>query len=448
MAELPYRRPSPTGLDGSTPGQCGRATIGEGLVMGLFGKKKDDQPEPPAPGPPGQPQAGASIESMMPGYDPAVTAAQMHRADNVLGALGKVGRLGGKDFQARIAGAQANMAAAEAQMAQYSQMGGGAAVGSKSWMDTILHPQTDFMRQCTCAECGGQKKLPSPTAYMYCDYCSALVDYDFRKVVGGTVTTTMPDMGYVQWINQINTDRTAAKAAGDHARLETLERQFYDSWITKSPEAVSHRCGDPTYRQAFLEFMVASSMAISFDPSMHAMDEELEQAVTHMVYGGGTTMGSMQIDPDSFWPILDVVMRQQQTSLALTAAAGVPDKDPDRTPEVVRKRMGISTMVQGWMPYLSADAGEEMLRRTGLQGEYKHIDPVSDGATRHCGKCGQEFTALAGAKVAVCDHCGHKLDVGAAEWPCNTCGGLVTMPAGEASTTCPFCKGLIDRVGR
>ena len=60
-------------------------------------------------------------------------------------------------------------------------------------------------------------------------------------------------------------------------------------------------------------------------------------------------------------------------------------------------------MVQGWMSYLSAEAGEEMVRRTGLQGEYSHIEPVTDGATRHCGKCGNEFTGLPGAKLAICE---------------------------------------------
>jgi DNA-directed RNA polymerase subunit RPC12/RpoP len=417
--------------------------------MGLFGKKRDEQHQPPQSQPPAlsqsQPQ---SVEEMMAGYDPAQTEAQMAKANQVLGAMGKMGKFGGGAMQARIAAAQANMAQSEATMAQYSAMGGGAAVGSQSWMDAILHPQTDFIRQCTCEQCGGQKKLPSPTAYMYCDYCSALVDYDFRAAVRGASATTMPDPNYVQWINRIGADKRAAKAAGDRAGYEQLERQFYDSWITNSPKSVSHRVGDPVYRKAFIEFMVASSMATSFDPNMQAMEAEMTEAVKHMVYGGGATMGSMQIDPNSFWPILDVVQRQQQVALSLTAAAGVRELDPDLTPEPVRKRMGISTMVQGWMPYLSAEAGEEMLKRTGLQGEYKHVEPVVDGATRHCGQCGQEFIALPGAKVAVCNACGHKLDVGSAEWPCGNCGGLVTLPAGAASTTCPFCKGLVERVGR
>jgi DNA-directed RNA polymerase subunit RPC12/RpoP len=410
--------------------------------MGLFGKKKDEPPA--APPPPPQPQ---SVEQMMAGYDPAQAERAMGQADQVLGALGTMGRFGGAGTQARIAGAQANLAYSQQMMDQYSAMGGGAAVGSPSWLDAVLHPQSDFVRQCTCENCGGQKKLPSPTAYMYCDYCAALVDYDFRKVVGAPAATATPDMSYVQWVNQIGADKRAAVQAGDKARFEQLEREFFDRWITTSPQAVSHRCGDPAYRSKYIDYCVAGSVATSFDPGMQAMDAELKDAVTKMVYGGAG-LGMMQINPDSFWPILDVVIRQQQAGAALVASSGARDLDPDRAPEAVRKRIGLSTMVQGWMPYLTAEAGEEMLNRTGLQGEYTHVEPVADGATRHCGQCGQEFVALPGAKVAVCGSCGHRLDVGSAEWPCGNCGGLVTLPEGASSTTCPYCKGMVDRVGR
>jgi DNA-directed RNA polymerase subunit RPC12/RpoP len=420
--------------------------------MGLFGKKKDEEsnaapPAPAAPPPtPGQPQ---SVEQMMAGYDPAVTERQMERASQMLGTAGKFGKLMGGDVAARIAAAQQNLAGAQQQMGGLAAMGGGAAVGSQSWMDAVLHPQSDFVRHCTCAECGGEKKLPSPTAYMYCDYCSALVDYDFRKVVSGSAAPEkqVPDAAYAQWINQIGADKRAAKEAGDKAKFAELEQQFFDGWITNSPNAVSHRVGDPVYRKAYLDYMVANSVATSFDPKMQSLDEEMKTATKAMVYGGSGGM-SMQINADSFWPLLDVVMRQQQIALDLSAAAGVPDLDPDKAPDAVRRRMGVSTMVQGWMPYLSAEAGEEMLKRTGLEGEYSHIEPVVDGQTRHCGKCGEEFIAMANAKVCVCDKCGHKLDVGSAEWPCGNCGGLMTMPAGEPSTTCPYCKSLVERVGR
>src|ERR1700685_1703501 len=112
--------------------------------MALFGKKNDDQPpttEPSAPAsaPPGQ---APSVEQMMDAYDPALTERQMQRGDQALGAAAKYGKLRGGDVAARIAAAQQNLVGAQQQMGQLSAMGGGAAVGSQSWMDAVLHPQS------------------------------------------------------------------------------------------------------------------------------------------------------------------------------------------------------------------------------------------------------------------------------------------------------------------
>src|SRR3954453_20666904 len=43
-----------------------------------------------------------------------------------------------------------------------------------------LAAHSEFVKRATCARCGAPKGLPSKTAYLYCDFCGALVDYDFR----------------------------------------------------------------------------------------------------------------------------------------------------------------------------------------------------------------------------------------------------------------------------
>src|ERR1700733_6111576 len=40
---------------------------------------------------------------------------------------------------------------------------------------------SEYVKQVDCATCGTTKQLASATPYLYCDYCGALVDYDFRQ---------------------------------------------------------------------------------------------------------------------------------------------------------------------------------------------------------------------------------------------------------------------------
>src|ERR1700687_5077318 len=43
-----------------------------------------------------------------------------------------------------------------------------------------LKAHSPFVKRVSCTRCGAPKTLPSATAYLYCDYCGALIDYDFR----------------------------------------------------------------------------------------------------------------------------------------------------------------------------------------------------------------------------------------------------------------------------
>jgi len=49
-----------------------------------------------------------------------------------------------------------------------------------------LFAHSDFVKQVSCPACDAPKRLPSKTAYLYCDHCGALVDYDFRLANSGT----------------------------------------------------------------------------------------------------------------------------------------------------------------------------------------------------------------------------------------------------------------------
>src|SRR5215469_7601351 len=49
-----------------------------------------------------------------------------------------------------------------------------------------LFAHAEFVKQVDCPRCGAPKRLPSKTAYLYCDHCGSLVDYDFRLANSGT----------------------------------------------------------------------------------------------------------------------------------------------------------------------------------------------------------------------------------------------------------------------
>ncbi len=326
-----------------------------------------------------------------------------------------------------------------------SQAGPAAGAGSMTWVRQVLAvlapPQPGFVKRCTCAVCGAPKKLPTVTAYVYCDYCASLIDYDLRRAGEGD---TAPDPAYAATVNSTQAAARQAAAAGDRDAYRGLQQRVFEAYVTGVPMAVSHRArNDRSYRDAYVGYMAEAATARAFDPAYQALEAEMRQRVMGLQYSGN--MMSPTVSPDSFWPMVDTLERQIQASQVLYRSAGLAELDPDHAEHLTGK-LGWSGFCQGWLGMLPAEAATQLLDRAGLTNEYVPVE-ADDGQPRHCGGCGAEFSALPGATAIICEGCGRKMDLGSAEIPCASCGAVMTLPAGADRTACPFCQAQVERAG-
>jgi DNA-directed RNA polymerase subunit RPC12/RpoP len=348
--------------------------------------------------------------------------------------------------------AQAMQAQALQQAVAYRQAGGAGARGSQgaaaspmSWarqvMSILAPPQPGFVKRCTCVTCGAPKQLPSATAYVYCDYCASLVDFDLRQACEGD---TLPGPEYVALVNSSQAASQAAVAAGDRDGYRAIQERIFSAYVANVPMAVSHRArNDQGYRQAYVRYMAEAAVARAFDPAYQVLEAEMRQRVMGLRYTGN--MLSPTVDPDSFWPMAGTLEKQIELSQAHYRSGGFADIDPDRGEHLLPK-MAWSGFCQGWLGMLPTDAAARLLQQTGLTSEYVPV-AATRGQPRHCGGCGAEFTALPGANAIVCEGCGRTMHLGDAEIPCASCGAAMTLPAGADETSCPFCQSLVRRAG-
>ena len=345
--------------------------------------------------------------------------------------------------------AQAMQQAAALQHAAAPQQGprtGQAAeAGSGTWVRQVLAilapPQPGFVKRCTCVVCGAPKKLPTVTAYVYCDYCASLIDYDLRRACEGD---TAPDPAYAATVNSTQAAAREAAAAGDRDTYRDLQKRVFEAYVTGVPMAVSHRArNDRGYRDAYVGYMAGAATARAFDPASQALEAEMRQRVMGLRYSGN--MMSPTVSSDSFWPMVDTLERQIEASQVLYRSAGLAELDPDHAEHLTGK-LGWSGFCQGWLGMLPAETATQLLDRAGLTNEYVPVE-AEDGQSRHCGGCGAEFSALPGATAIICEGCGRKMDLGSAEIPCASCGAVMTLPAGADRMACPFCQAQVERAG-
>jgi LSD1 subclass zinc finger protein len=346
-------------------------------------------------------------------------------------------------WQAQMMQLQAQAMQQAAAIQQASE--GGAQAGSLSWvrqvMAVLAAPQPGFVKRCSCVVCGAPKKLPTVTAYVYCDYCASLIDYDLRRASEGAVS---PGPEYAAAVNAAQAASGAAIATGDRDTYRDLQRKVFAAYVTHVPMAVSHRArNDPGYRAAYVHYMAEFALARAFDPAAQALEAEMRRHVTGIRYVGG--LMSPTVEPESFWPVADTLEKQIESSLSLYRSAKLAEIDPDRAEHLTGK-LAWSGLCQGWLGMLPAAAASQLLDRAGLMNEYEPVQ-AQDGQPRHCGGCGGQFSALPGATAAICDGCGRKMDLASAEIPCASCGATMTLPSGADRVACPFCQSQVARAG-
>ena len=304
-------------------------------------------------------------------------------------------------------------------------------------------PRAQFVKKTNCHTCGAAKTLAPKTAYVYCDFCGSLTDYDFQKACENP-QSMMPGPAYEQLIRETNDDAQLARQTKDKDKYFAIQQRLFDRWVDLCPNAVSPRAKkDDAYRNQLVEYMAKTATLNEFDETYQGYAAKVADQVRGLQWEG--MFPKMTAKSETFWPLYQTVKEQLEHSYGILRAAGVLDLHPDEAPESLQRRMTMSMFCQGWLPTLGPEDSERMIAEAGLKGEYSKLEPV-ETTVRHCGGCGEELQMLPGAKVMVCEDCGTKVDVGNPEVNCKNCAGMISFPVGANRLQCPYCKSEAQRM--
>lgn len=288
------------------------------------------------------------------------------------------------------------------------------------------------LKQVSCPQCGGSKLMPPKTAYVYCDFCGSLIDWDF-KIACSTAGSAKPGPAYEALARKEKPAQDAALAAGDRDAYAAVTRRLFDAHFDACKGAWSPRLGDPEYRAALLENTVQSYTAAAFDPDCKAKEAAMMAAVSGLKWIPGL---QPKAEATSFANLLTAFRAHNARFLEL----GEPflDGHPDHPTLALQKATSASAFAQGWLPYLDKPAQDAMLAELGLDGTYVDVPPV-EAQERHCGGCARTLRVAPGAKKVVCEDCGHTNDVAHPEITCTNCAGPVSVIWSKRSFQCPSC---------
>jgi DNA-directed RNA polymerase subunit RPC12/RpoP len=230
-----------------------------------------------------------------------------------------------------------------------------------------------------------------------------------------------------------------AKANGDRDTYRQIYKQIYSQWLQECPMAVSPRAmNDLTFRQQLIAYFAECAVTKDLDPRQAPLEAKM-QMLAASLQRIPSPSGTWMVKGDTFWAYADVFKQQMEMAYDLMHKMGVDQMDPDNAQSGVALRMEYSTFCQAWLPHLSPEDGERLLKFYGVSAEYDEVKPQQ--TDKHsCGACGSEINHLPGAKQVVCESCGFTIDVGGAAIPCSKCGSLLSFPVSKDRIHCPYCR--------
>jgi len=291
-----------------------------------------------------------------------------------------------------------------------------------------------------CPSCGATKSRSSATAYVYCDFCGNLADYDFRKAC--EQPKELPGPVYEKLAAALKPQCEKAALANDRKKYLETQVTLFDAWVDACPNAVPVRVKDPDFKKQYIAHMAECATACAFDEVSKKISEDMAAATAKLVWKQeGARMWCTQ---ESFLPVLKTVvdnmkrcysdeMQQQYTP------------HPDGASAPLLKRIGNALFVQGWLPYLDEATAEILLEKTGLAQEYLNAEN-NPAALLSCGHCKNSVPVFPGARQCVCEKCGHRLEVEQGI-TCDGCGSHLAIDKNTRDFPCPHCQRKIERIG-
>lgn len=290
-----------------------------------------------------------------------------------------------------------------------------------------------------CPACGTPKTRASATAYVYCDACGALADYDFRKACEQPMQ--MPGPVYRSLQERMAPKLAKALAAGDQDAYRKMQLQLFDAWVTACPNSVPVRVGDAEYRRAYVAHLAEAAMFAAFDAEAIRLGEAMNVAIAGLKWTAGAR--GAQVEAASFEKMYQTVHASLSYLISDAVLSQLPPH-PDEAPAFLQLRMSQAMFVQGWLPYLDEGSAQRLLERTGLAQEYRSAEPGNAG-TAHCGHCKADVFIAEGARRGVCEACGHRLLLDR-RIDCNGCGADLRLDGGGQPVNCPYCQARIERI--
>jgi DNA-directed RNA polymerase subunit RPC12/RpoP len=299
-----------------------------------------------------------------------------------------------------------------------------------------------IIKKSYCKSCGAPKINLSATAYIFCDYCAVLIDWDLKKSCEDSMLSES-SKEYEKLAHNLKPALEESKASKNRDKYRKLQEQLVKAQLDAYPKSYSPRIGDPEYRKKFIHYTAEQNTEIAFTEILSTLEKAYLRSSENVTFQEGSNQDGALVEKESFWKMFESYERFILEVSNHNKKIGLINKYPDLISFALYKKLALSVFVQGWFSYLSEEDRKSLLDITGLGGEYIEIEKP-ETHQKKCGMCGAVFAVVKNAQKSICEHCGYVIDITALPIQCPGCSNYFSFPVGKSGVNCPSCDGLIQ----
>jgi len=280
-----------------------------------------------------------------------------------------------------------------------------------------------------CHGCGGHKMTRPRTAYIYCDYCAKLFDYDW-ELVQDTLFGLDPYDLFALLHDPVRPALKESREAGDWDRYRQIWYWVYDADMEIAPRSWSPRIGDPAYREAMARWSVETCVVRNTSKDLQQAIDDLHEQIEEISDAPEIEIPTLQ---------LAALRKQLETETGIYADHGLLTSHPDELDADTYHRINLAIHLRSCIEGVDGEARQRAIESSGLARSIVQVPP-SDATRSVCGRCGGQLLVLADSHRVVCEACGIVLERSQRRFSCPGCAAPVLITSGEHHLQCGFCE--------
>lgn len=295
------------------------------------------------------------------------------------------------------------------------------------------------IKRFTCARCGAPKVNPYTSPYIMCDFCGNFTDIDHTMGMDVWTKDEKRTNAYNHRKLKFESDLAELLRNKKEQEYYNMQYEYWDMYYKTFPEYLPPNIQQGEVYKKFVEIGARSSTDYYFkpDPNLAKMEKKfnaLQQKIKYETKGGKTVANG-----EAFFPFMRAYVEYMHASMKDFY------EDPqyaifnDLLPMDVHTKMKLSMFVQGWLPYLSKEDGDQFLKELHYSNEYTEMQPL-DGQDIDCSHCKEKIFAPKGSFKVYCEKC-HTTNKVQQVYHCVSCHDANPVPDDPAKEVmCNSCK--------